>query len=158
MLAGNPTVRFACAEGSTLPFSAGTFDVVVQFMCLSSILDDGIRQQVAAEMVRVLKPRGLLVSYDLRPRPWTGRILDDLLRWRHRRRDGQEERAGITSTVNLDIVELKRLYPQLTLRWRLISLEFGWAYLAKFSTLLARMAAMLPFMRSHYLAWGRKPG
>lgn len=51
-------------SGAALPWRSGTFDLVSQFTVLSSVLDDGLRRAIAAEMLRVLKPDGAIVWYD----------------------------------------------------------------------------------------------
>jgi len=51
-------------SASELPWSDQSFDVVLQVMLLSSVLDDGLRRQIAAEMSRVLASGGALVSLD----------------------------------------------------------------------------------------------
>jgi ubiquinone/menaquinone biosynthesis C-methylase UbiE len=53
-------------NASALPWADGTFDVVLQSTVISSILDAGLRRDVAAEMARVLAPGGTIVSYDMR--------------------------------------------------------------------------------------------
>ena len=52
-------------DASDLPWSADCFDVVHQSTVFSSILDVSMRQAVAREIVRVLKPGGILIWYDL---------------------------------------------------------------------------------------------
>ena len=59
-----PACDFSNADGQELPFSGGSFDLVMQFTALSSILDTNIRQNICAEMLRVLKPSGLMLWYD----------------------------------------------------------------------------------------------
>ena len=49
-----------------MPWPDGSFDVVLQATMLSSILDQDMRRQVAAEMMRVLAPGGVILSYDMR--------------------------------------------------------------------------------------------
>jgi SAM-dependent methyltransferase len=51
-------------DASHLPWADATFDLAVQNTVFTSILDPGVRQDVAAEIVRVLKPGGILVWYD----------------------------------------------------------------------------------------------
>jgi SAM-dependent methyltransferase len=51
-------------DAGTLAWPAGCFDIVLQSTVLSSILDQGVRRQVAAEMARVLAPAGVIVWYD----------------------------------------------------------------------------------------------
>lgn len=55
------------ANAASLPFGDGCFDLVSQFMCISSVLDLELRGRIASEMWRVLKPGGIFLSYDLRP-------------------------------------------------------------------------------------------
>lgn len=57
-------LNLANADGQCLPFPSRSFDLVLQFTALSSILDADIRRSVCAEMLRVLKPDGMILSYD----------------------------------------------------------------------------------------------
>lgn len=59
-----PVSYFSNADGQNLPFPAHSFDLVMQFTALSSILDSNIRRQICHDMVRVLKPGGLILWYD----------------------------------------------------------------------------------------------
>ena len=54
----------ANADGQSLPFPSHVFDLVIQYTALSSILDPDIRRNICAEMLRVLNPDGLILSYD----------------------------------------------------------------------------------------------
>lgn len=56
----------AQADGRTLPFGDATFDLVATFTVFSSILDPRIRQELALEIVRVLRPGGAVLWYDMR--------------------------------------------------------------------------------------------
>lgn len=58
------TNRAICANGQHLPFSTGQFDLVLQYTAFSSVLDDQIKADMATEMLRVLKPAGLVIWYD----------------------------------------------------------------------------------------------
>jgi len=59
-----PTSQILCAPGDDLPYPADRFDIVLQYTVLSSVLDTTTRHRVAREMVRVLKPDGIILSYD----------------------------------------------------------------------------------------------
>ena len=59
-----------CANAAELPFPDGEFDLVTHFTCLSSVLDPGLRAAIAAEMWRVVRPGGVVLSFDMRPAPW----------------------------------------------------------------------------------------
>ena len=57
-------VRLATASGTGLPFRDQTFDVVMQSTMFTSILDEDVRRFVAHEMLRVLRPHGVVLWYD----------------------------------------------------------------------------------------------
>jgi len=50
--------------GGALEFDDGTFDIVFQSMVFTSVLDQEIRQQIAHEMLRVVKKDGVIIWYD----------------------------------------------------------------------------------------------
>lgn len=54
------------SNGGALDFPDASFDIVLQSTVFSSILDPDVQAQVAAEMRRVTRPGGIVVSYDLR--------------------------------------------------------------------------------------------
>lgn len=57
-------VRLECGNAATLPFPNDFFDIVLQSTVFTSILDRSLRHAIAAEMLRVLKPSGLIIWYD----------------------------------------------------------------------------------------------
>lgn len=59
-----PGSSFANADGQYLPFPSRSFDLVMQYTAISSILDSDIRRNICAELMRVVKPGGLILSYD----------------------------------------------------------------------------------------------
>jgi ubiquinone/menaquinone biosynthesis C-methylase UbiE len=59
-----PGSGFANADGQSLPYSSTTFDLVLQYTAISSILDPEIRRNICADMLRVLKPGGMILWYD----------------------------------------------------------------------------------------------
>jgi ubiquinone/menaquinone biosynthesis C-methylase UbiE len=52
-------------DASALPWADDTFDIVLQSMMFSSILDQGMYRSAAAEMVRVLRPGGIVLWNDM---------------------------------------------------------------------------------------------
>lgn len=56
--------HFQRADGCSLPFRAHCFDLVMQYTAISSVLDPDLRKGMCTEMLRVLKPGGLILSYD----------------------------------------------------------------------------------------------
>jgi ubiquinone/menaquinone biosynthesis C-methylase UbiE len=57
-------VRLVRGNALDLVFPSDTFDVVVQSTVFTSMLDHEIRGRAAAEMLRVVKPDGLILWYD----------------------------------------------------------------------------------------------
>lgn len=58
------TVRINCASADKLAFADASFDLVLQATAFTSILDPGMRKLIASEIVRVVKPAGLILWYD----------------------------------------------------------------------------------------------
>lgn len=61
-----PQFQFQTASGEHLPFNDTCFDLVLLFTVFTSILDEQVAQNVAAEVYRVLRPGGAVVWYDFR--------------------------------------------------------------------------------------------
>jgi SAM-dependent methyltransferase len=59
-----PGTHLLRADGSRVPFPEHSFDLVLQYMAISSVLDQDLRRMICSEMLRVLKPDGLILSYD----------------------------------------------------------------------------------------------
>ena len=57
-------VRLFCCNAGELPFAAQSFDVVSSMTVFSSILASDLREAVAVEMLRVLRPGGVVLWYD----------------------------------------------------------------------------------------------
>ena len=62
----SPCFQFATANGATLEFPDASFDLVTQYVVFSSIALPELRQQLAREMWRVLKPGGYIFWWDMR--------------------------------------------------------------------------------------------
>ena len=135
-----PTLELQVGSATELPFERGEFDLVTQFTCLSSILDDDVRLAAASEIRRVAAG-GWVLSFDMRGlRPLA-----------LRRTEG-------TPTVPLTRRELRRLFGEPTLLRR-VTLAFELAQLLGRRTLLAAALETLPPLRSHMLGlWRVLPG
>lgn len=57
-------VRIECGSATKLGFPDGCFDLVLQSTVFSSVLDPSTRQQIASEMLRVVKADGAILWYD----------------------------------------------------------------------------------------------
>jgi O-antigen/teichoic acid export membrane protein/SAM-dependent methyltransferase len=64
-----PSSDLRVANAAALPYETGAFDIVLQTTALSSVVDPSVRARIAAEMARVTRPGGLMVSYDMRSAP-----------------------------------------------------------------------------------------
>ena len=82
-----------------LPWDDASFDLVLQSMMFSSILDPSVRAAAASEMARVLRPGGLVLWYDF----FTDNPRNPNVRGVGRR-------------------ELRELFPGFELRWRRVTL------------------------------------
>ena len=62
----HPRIDFRIANAEKLHFADNHFDLVVLSTVFSSILDPAMRQAIAREVARVLKPGGAVIWYDIR--------------------------------------------------------------------------------------------
>jgi SAM-dependent methyltransferase len=70
-----PEADLRVADARSLPYATESFDVVVAFTVLSSILELEFTRQVAREMCRALKPGGVVVHYDFQyNNPWNPNV------------------------------------------------------------------------------------
>jgi SAM-dependent methyltransferase len=130
----HPAVRIARAGADALPFRTGGYDLVSQFTVFSSILDAGVRRRAAGEMLRVLKPGGLVLWYDFTVNP-TNR-----------------------DTRGIGIREAARLFPGCAVEARRVTLAPPLTRLiAPRSWLAAHALERLPLLRTHLLLLARKP-
>jgi SAM-dependent methyltransferase len=135
-------------SASELPFGDGEFDVVTQFTVLSSVLDPETRARIAAEALRVLRPGGVILSYDLRRAPAVLRAARRVLLGAGR------DRA--TPTAPPDPSELERFWGRRE-RSRPVQLNLELAEALRGRRALVAAARALPPLRSHVLATYRKP-
>jgi ubiquinone/menaquinone biosynthesis C-methylase UbiE len=60
----SPGADIRLGDASRLPWEDDSFDLVVQSMAFSSILDQEMRRNLAREMARVVAPGGVILWYD----------------------------------------------------------------------------------------------
>ncbi|MFA5882931.1 MAG: methyltransferase domain-containing protein [Acidimicrobiia bacterium] len=94
-----PHVQVRRADATSLPFEDGQFDAVVSFLMLHHVLD---WEQALRESLRVLRPGGLLLGYDL-TNTIPARIVHRLDGSPHRLATPDEMRATLESTGMQDI-------------------------------------------------------
>lgn len=61
-----PQADLRLGDAHRLPWPDESFDVVTQFTVFTSILDPLVKQEIAQEMLRVLKPGGAILWFDFR--------------------------------------------------------------------------------------------
>jgi ubiquinone/menaquinone biosynthesis C-methylase UbiE len=159
-----PNLKLHQGDASQLPFENEQFDLVMQFMCFSSVLDPLMRRQIASEMWRVLKPGGTVLSYDLRPSGKLNwrlvRLLQSLLGAGPKNKATKSDSAHDQPTIPiqpLSVGEIQRLFAEGSLYYRSVSLDFSLARVAATSDVLARAMASVPALRTHYLVVAEKP-
>lgn len=60
----SPNLQFLRGNAAQLPFRDASFDLVLQFTLLTSVLDHGFKRAIAEEMARVLRSGGKVLWYD----------------------------------------------------------------------------------------------
>ncbi len=125
-----PEAAVQVGGAESLPYPDRVFDLVLTSTLFSSILDERLAGQVAAEMTRVLAADGVIICYDVRyPNPWN------------------------PHTRAVTAGRLRRLFPGADLRLRPVTLlpplarRVGGA-----APWLYRPLHTVPALRSHYLA------
>ena len=129
-----PGADFCAGDAQHLPWPDHIFNLVTQFTVFTSVFSASVKRQMASEMVRVLKPGGLILWYDFRcnnPRN------PDV------RRVGAAEIRSLFAGCRVDLRRLT-LAPPLA-RW-----------IVPKSWILALMIEKVPFLATHYLATIRK--
>jgi SAM-dependent methyltransferase len=118
-------------EGSAhqLPYPDGQFDLVANLTLFSSVLDPRLQESIAAEMLRVLRPGGVILWYDAC------------------------RSAPSRDFVPIDARRLADLFPGCSIDLRTVTLRWGLIYrLAALSRTVALAAQRVPWLCSHHAA------
>jgi ubiquinone/menaquinone biosynthesis C-methylase UbiE len=125
----------AVADGGALPYPSARFDLVLQFTVFTSVLDDDLRQRMAQEMWRVLRPGGAVLWYDFR------------------------FRGNNPAVRAIQPREVKALFPEGDFIARRVTLAPPIARrLASWSWLGCVLLSYIPWLRTHDLILIRKKG
>ncbi len=129
-----PNCSWVNANGQHLPFQEKSFDLLLQFTAFSSILDLETKKDMAAEMLRVLKPGGHILWYDFIWNPTN------------------------PQTKGIGLKEIKFLFPGCELFPSRITLAPPLTRLLLPRYLqLANWLSSLKLLNSHLLVWIKKP-
>ncbi|CAH2405811.1 class I SAM-dependent methyltransferase [Mesorhizobium escarrei] len=123
-----PTFNLIQSNAEHLSFPDNAFDIVIAFIIFSSVTDSKMAENIASEMLRVLKKSGAILWYDLRyPSPRNRSV-----RAMTRRR-------------------ISRLFPGTVIQLKSISLLPPLANgLGRTAPIIYPLLAGIPFLRSHY--------
>lgn len=122
-------VGLAQANAAFLPFPDASFDLVLQSMVFTSILDAAMKAAVAREMLRVLKPGGLILWYDY-----------------YLNNPKNPDVQGVKKR------EIRKLFPGCRVELERLTLAPPLARaLAPYSFLLCYLLEKLPLLNTHYL-------
>ncbi len=123
-----PGSSLANADGQSLPYASKTFDLLLQYTAISSILDPDLRRSICSDMLRVLKPAGMILSYDFWLNPTN------------------------PQTRGIRPAEIKQLFPNCTYQFNRITLAPPIARkLAPISWGLCLFLESLKIFNTHYL-------
>jgi ubiquinone/menaquinone biosynthesis C-methylase UbiE len=122
-------VTLRCMNGSTLDFPDESFDLILQSLVFTSILDERMRTRMAQEMLRVVKKTGFIVWYDFHvDNPWNPNV------------------RGVRKS------EIKRLFPNCQIEVERVSLALPLAkVLAPHSWVTCYLLGWLRILNTHYL-------
>jgi SAM-dependent methyltransferase len=124
-----PNVPITCADGQRLPYKTGSFDLVLQYTVLSSVLDCEVKANMAREMLRVLRvPGGRILWYDFWLNPTN------------------------PQTRGIRLAEVRKLFPACHLKVRRITLALPIArWLVPVSWHLSSLLESIKIFNTHYL-------
>jgi ubiquinone/menaquinone biosynthesis C-methylase UbiE len=128
-------IAFTNGNATELGFPDESFEIVLQATVFTSILNHAVKKRVAAEMLRVLKPDGLLLWYDFR----------------------------INNPRNPDVrgigkAEIEKLFPNCWITLEKITLAPPLLrFLAPYTWLGSYVLSAIPWACTHYLGTIRKP-
>lgn len=125
-----PQSDLHCGDARILPWPHGSMDLVTQFTVFSSIREEAMQKNVAAEMLRVLKPGGHILWYDCRY--------------------SNPSRAAVRG-LNRDAI--RRLFPGCSITFATTTLAPPLSrFIARRSWAIAAALESLPFTRTHLAA------
>ncbi len=122
-------VQIQCGSAAELAFPSDTFDLVLQSTVFTSVLNSSLKQQMASEMLRVVKSDGLILWYDYHVNnPWNPDVRG-------------VKRQEIEQLFPGCLIQLQRI----TLAPPLVRL------LAPYSWLACYLLGKIPWLCTHYL-------
>ena len=131
----NSNVSFVEGNAAELPFPSGHFDLVLQSMVFTSVLDETVRGTIASEIVRIMRPGAFFIWYDFfYSNPQNPNV----------RGVGRREIQQLFRGCRLSF-HRATLAPPIGRR------------VAPISPFLYRLLLAVPFLRTHYFCFIQKP-
>jgi len=130
-----PTADLRVGHAGRLPWPAESFDLVTQFTLFTSVLNPVVKQSIAREMLRILKPGGAVLWYDF-----------------------AVNNPHNPNVRGIGAREIRSLFAGCTIRLRRTELAPPLARLVvPVSWMLGLLLEKVWFLRTHYLGVFRKP-
>lgn len=128
-------VTLLCGNAATIELPTDQYDIVLQSMVFTSVLDATVRQALARNMLSAVRRHGVILWYDyFVNNPWNPDV------------------RGVTRS------EIQTLFPRCQIDLERITLAAPLARaVAPRSRLLYSLIRSLPFLRTHYLGTIRTP-
>lgn len=132
----SPEVRVHEGSAERVPEPDQAFDLSLAFTLFSSVPDEDVAQRIAAEMVRVTRPGGLILVYDMR------------------RRNPRNPKVHPVSAE-----DVRRWFPRCPMRVKTLTLAPPIARaVGRFAPWLYGPLAAIPLLRTHAMYVLRRPG
>lgn len=130
-----PASNIRLGNATDLPWPDNSFDIAVPFTVFTSILEPEIKKQASAEILRALKPGGILLWYDF-----------------HMDNPANPDVRGVKKA------EIAALFPDCKISLKRITLAPPLTrMIAPFSIISCQLLEKLRILNTHYLGYIRKP-
>lgn len=131
-----PSLNLICGSAAQTGLPSASFDLIFQFTVFTSILDVHLKHRLAAEMLRLLKPSGVIVWYDY-----------------HANNPRNHDVRGVKKP------EIRHLFPRCEIDLQPITLAPPISrFLSRYSPAAASLLGKVPLLCTHYLGSIRPPG
>lgn len=122
-------------DGEKLPYKDSSFDIVIQNVVFSSIIDESARVSLADEIFRVLKPGGLIIWYD-----------------------ATNSRSRDPNFRDVPKIAVEKLFPEISWNWQKLTTHLGLLRRVNyfFGESAMRAFDLLNICKTHKIGFGRK--
>jgi len=130
----SPNINFRCCSAENIAFRDGELDMALVFTVFTSILDMPMKKRIAHEILRILKPGGVIIWYDY-----------------HMDNPSNPDVRGVKKK------EIYDLFPGCEIHLRRVTLAPPLARaISPVSVILAQLAEKIPLLCTHYIGIIRK--